>query len=357
MAKILIARLGSLGDILHALPAVTAIRQSLPDATIGWMVEERWSELLTAPGPKGDALSPQKPVVNLIHTVDTKRWRRRILHTSTLAELRGALRRVREVHYDLALDFQGSLKSSVLSSLSGVASVAGFADPRESAARMFYRSSHRFSRIGEHVIEQNHALAAQALKDCLAGKELKLPPPCLPSSPAAETSAQAEIMRLGIASFALATPGAGWGAKQWPAERFGEVARALARHNLKTLVNVAPGEEALGQAVVEASAGNAMAIRCTLGQLTALTRRARIFIGGDTGPLHLAAALGIPVVGLYGPTDPARTGPFGTKAITLRHPESKTTWSHHRTTEAGLLQISAEEVIGAARHLLGGTHA
>src|SRR5215472_15676578 len=99
MAKILIARLGSLGDILHALPAVTAIRQALPGATIGWLVEEGWSELLTAPGPKDDALSPQKPVVNLIHTVDTKRWRRRFFHASTLAELRGALRRAREVQY------------------------------------------------------------------------------------------------------------------------------------------------------------------------------------------------------------------------------------------------------------------
>jgi heptosyltransferase-1 len=152
-------------------------------------------------------------------------------------------------------------------------------------------------------------------------------------------------------------PGAGWGAKQWPAERFGAVAQALAKHNLKTLVNTAPGEEALAQAVATASGGNAFAINCTVGQLLALTRRARISLGGDTGPMHLAAALGIPVVALFGPTDPARTGPFSARAITLRHPESKTTFSHHRTPDAGLLQISAEEVIAAARHLLGGGHA
>jgi heptosyltransferase-1 len=98
-------------------------------------------------------------------------------------------------------------------------------------------------------------------------------------------------------------------------------------------------------------------VRCTIGQLIALTRRARIFIGGDTGPLHLAASLGIPAVALYGPTDPARTGPFGTNAIALRHPESETTFSHHRETEEGLLKITAEEVISAARHLLGGNDA
>ena len=357
MAKILIARLGALGDILHALPAVTGIRAALPEATIGWLVEEQWTELLTARGHKliPDATSPEKPLVNLIHTVDTKRWRKRFFHSSTRHELRGALRRVREVHYDLALDFQGAIKSALLASLSGVSTLAGFRDPRELASRILY--SHKFPRAGEHVIEQNHVLASQAMKKLFGIPELKLEAPELPRDPAADTWSQAEIMRQGIASFALVTPGAGWGAKQWPAERFGAVAQALARHNLKTLVNVAPSEEALGQAVVAASGGNAFLVNCTIGQLIALTRRARIAIGGDTGPLHLAAALGVPIIGLYGPTDPARTGPFSDKAIALRHPESVTTFSHHRKPDEGLLQIGTDEVIGAARHLLGGTRA
>jgi heptosyltransferase I len=296
--------------------------------------------------------------VNLIHTVDTKRWRRRFLHSSTRAELRGALRRVRNVRYDLALDFQGSIKSALLASWSGVRALAGFNDPREPAARIFY--SCRFPRAGEHVIEQNHSLASQAIKKHFGAPDLKLAAPdfpLLPHDPAAEAWAQAEIMRLGIASFALVTPGAGWGAKQWPAERFGAVAQALARHNLKTVVNTAPGEEALGQAVVEASGGSAFAVSCNIGQLIALTRRARIFLGGDTGPTHLAAALGVPVVALYGPTDPVRTGPFSDKAIALRHPQSITTFSHHRNPDQGLLQIGVDEVIGAARHLLGGGRA
>jgi heptosyltransferase-1 len=354
MAKILIARLGALGDILHALPAVTAIRAALPQATIGWVVEERWTELLTThnPKPSPEAVGPQKPVVNLIHTVDTRRWRQRILRPATLAEIRGALRRVREVQYDLAIDFQGAIKSGLLASLSGVRKVIGFETPREPAARVFY--SQRFPRKGEHVIEQNHALAAQALKEYLGGKELELIAPQLPCDPAAEAWAQAEVMRLGIASFSLMTPGAGWGAKQWPAERFAAVAQALSRHNLKTLVNAAPGEEALAQAVVDSSNGHAFVVGGNIGELIALTRRARIFIGGDTGPLHLACALGIPAVGLFGPTDPARTGPFGANTIALRHPESTTTFSHHRKPDAGLLQIGVEEVIGAARHLLGG---
>jgi heptosyltransferase-1 len=354
MAKILIARLGSMGDILHALPAATAIRAALPNATLGWLIEERWTELLTARGVKPDpqALSPQKPVVSFIHTVDTKRWRRRFLHHGTLGEMRGARRRVFAVHYDLVLDFQGAIKSAVLARWSGAEAVAGFRDPREPAARFFY--SQRFSRAGEHVIEQNHALAAQALRPFLDGKELKLIPPALPCDSAAEAWAQTEIARLGLATFALLNPGAGWGGKQWPPERFGAVAKALAQHNIKSLVNAPTGEEALARAVVESAGGHAFEIKCTIGQLVGLTRRARLFVGGDTGPMHLAAALNVPTVALFGPTEPERTGPFSPKAITLRHPQSKTTFSHDRQPDEGLVQIGAEEVIGAARYLLGG---
>lgn len=357
MAKILIVRLGAMGDILHALPAVTGIRAALPNATLGWLVEERWSELLTAQGRKASpsTISPKKPLVNHVHTIDTRRWRRHFFRASATAEILGAVKRVRKMNYDVALDFQGAIKSALLAKLSGSGNIAGFINPREPAARFFY--GQRFSRNGEHVIEQNHAMAALALKTYLGESELKLSAPQLPHDPMAESWTDSEIARLGIASFAIMNPGAGWGAKQWPPERFGEVARALASHNIKTLVNAAPGEEELGRAVLAASGGNAFELRCTIGQLIAITRRARIFIGGDTGPLHLASALGIPVVGLYGPTDPARTGPFGARAIALRHPESETTFSHHSETEAGLLKITADEVISAARHLLGGSDA
>ena len=357
MAKILIVRLGAMGDILHALPAATSIRAALPNATIGWLVEERWSELLTAQGRKATPynVSPQKPVVNNIHTLDTRRWRQHFFRPSATTEILGALRRVKKIDYDFALDFQGAIKSGIFAKLGGAKILAGYADPRESATRYFYRKA--LLRQGKHVIEQNLALANEALHPVLGGRELKLLAPQLPVDPTAEAWADSEIGRLGIASYAIVNPGAGWGAKQWPAERYGEVAKALALHNVKTLVNASAEEGDLARAVVNASGGNAFELRCTIGQLIALTRRARILIGGDTGPLHLAAALEIPVVGLYGPTDPERTGPFGARAIALRHPESETTFSHHRAVEAGLLKISAEEVIAAARHLLGGGNA
>ncbi|HWS16822.1 MAG TPA: glycosyltransferase family 9 protein [Candidatus Elarobacter sp.] len=353
MAKILIVRLGAMGDILHALPAVTAIRDALPKATIGWLVEERWSELLTAQGRKAspNTVSPQKPLVNNIHTVDTRRWRQHFFRPSATTEIVGALKRVRKIDYDFALDFQGAIKSGFFARLGGARIVAGYADPRESGTRFFYNKT--LQRRGDHVIQQNLALAIEALQPVLGGRELQLEAPRLPVDPTAEAWADSEIARLGIASYAIVNPGAGWGAKRWPPERFGEVARALAAHNIKTLVNASADESELACTVVRASGGNAFELRCTIGQLIALTRRARIFVGGDTGPLHLAAALEIPVVGLFGPTDPGRTGPFGTRSIALRHPESETTSSHHREAEIGLLKISAEEVISAARHLLG----
>jgi heptosyltransferase-1 len=357
MAKILIVRLGAMGDILHALPVATGIRAAMPNATIGWLIEERWSELLTAQGRKASpsTISPKKPLVNHVYTLDTRRWRKHFFRPSATAEILGAMRRVRKMNYDIAIDFQGSIKSALFGMYGGANTLAGFLTPREPGARFFYRK--RFPRGGEHVIEQNHAMAVQALRPVLDGRELKLLAPLLPADPAAEAWADSEITRMGIASFAIINPGAGWGAKQWPPERFGEVARALAAHNIKSLVNAAADEAGLARAVVESSGGHAFELRCTIGQLIALTRRARIFVGGDTGPLHLAAALEVPVVGLYGPTDPARTGPFGAMSIALRHPESETTFSHHRESEAGLLKITTEEVISAARHLLGRGHA
>src|SRR5579884_1100287 len=164
MAKILIVRLGAMGDILHALPTATAIRNAFPDATIGWLVEERWSELLTGQGRKAspNLVSPQKPVVNNVHTIDTRRWRAHFYQPSATSEVMGALKRVRKTGYDIALDFQGAIKSGLFARLGGTGAVAGFVNPRESGASMFYRK--KFSRSGDHVIEQNLALAAEALK-------------------------------------------------------------------------------------------------------------------------------------------------------------------------------------------------
>jgi len=128
----------------------------------------------------------------------------------------------------------------------------------------------------------------------------------------------------------------------------------LAEDGVKSLVNFGPGEQELAHRVAEASQGAAQPISCTLTQLIALTRQAKLFIGGDTGPLHLAASLNVPVVGIYGPTDPERNGPFGTSSIVLRSESSITSHKRRQTTEEGLLEIGPEQVVMTARELLRG---
>jgi heptosyltransferase-1 len=152
--------------------------------------------------------------------------------------------------------------------------------------------------------------------------------------------------------FVILNPGAGWGAKQWPAERYAKVARVLGDEGYQSLVNFGPGEEELAKIVVAEGGGHAFCAQLSVLELTAIARRARLYIGGDTGPTHLAAMLRLPVVAIFGPTDPARNGPYGTKCVVLRDPSSVTSHKRVRETEPGLLSISTDQVLDAARELL-----
>jgi heptosyltransferase-1 len=156
----------------------------------------------------------------------------------------------------------------------------------------------------------------------------------------------------GFGEFAIVNPGAGWGAKRWPPERYGLVARELAKLGLRSVVNCGPGEDSLAREAEAASEGVAKAVRCSISELIVLTRRAKLFVGGDTGPLHLAAALRVPVVAIFGPTDPSRNGPYGTRSIVLRNPESVTSHARRAQPEEGMLEIDVQEVVTAAKRLL-----
>lgn len=343
--SVLVVRLSSMGDVIHALPAVSALRAALPDSRIGWVVEERWSELLCARGHSLDGpLSEQRPLADRVHWVRTKQWRKNPLAPATWRDLRGSLGAVRRAQYASAIDFQGAIRSAVIARWSGTREIVGFANPREAPARWFYTRSVRTQHT--HVIEQNLELAAEFTGNGAAHSAI------LPRDPAAEIWCERYRAENKIGKIVLLNPGAGWGAKQWPPERYGILARELGRGGFTILVNYGPGEENLARTVENDSAGAARAVQCSIGELIALTRRASLFVGGDTGPLHLAAALQVPVVAIFGPTDPARNGPFGTRSVVLRNPESVTSHARRAEAEAGLLQISAEEALAAARHLL-----
>jgi heptosyltransferase I len=346
--RILIVRLSAMGDVIHTLPAAAALRESFPQATIDWLIEERWAELLCAPGaPRRGPRSAQRPLVDNIHTVKLVQWRKSLLTLATVQQIATVWNDVRDTRYDIAIDLQSAIRSAVLARFSGAREVFGAAEPRESPASLFY--TRQAITYGTHVVEQTVSLIAS-----LAQRNLKIPAAALPCDPASETRMSEMLAEQNIQNFAIMNPGAGWGAKRWPAERYGQVALALAQQGVRSIINYGPGEESLAQTVQAASDSTALAWKCSLSQLIALTRRARIFIGGDTGPMHLAAALRIPVVAIFGPTDPARNGPYGTRSIVLRNPASLTTHARISRPDAGLLEIGTDAVVAAARDLLAG---
>ena len=197
-----------------------------------------------------------------------------------------------------------------------------------------------------HVVDQNLELCSAMTRAPLTAADFDLP-----RSPQAEGWCKEALKSIG--KFAILNPGSGWGAKCWPAERFAEVARRLRACGIASIINYGPGEDELANSVAKLSDSAAHPMFCTISQLVALTRRASLFIGGDTGPLHLAAALKIPVVALFGPTDPARNGPYGTPSVILRRAVSVTSYSHVAEPDPGLQSITVDEVVRAASQLLG----
>ena len=348
--RILIVRLSAMGDVIHALPSVHALRERFPQAFVGWLVEERWAELLCAPGfPRRGPRSARRPLVDEVHTVKLSSWGKSLLSLSTLQRIATVWNDVREAQYDIAADLQGAMRSALLARVSGARVIYGAAEPRESPASMWY--TRKAVEHGRHVIEQNLSVA-----EAIGGIRRNAPAAdtsCdLPRDPLAEARISERLEKLGIGDFAILNPGAGWGAKRWPAERYGKVARGLADLGLQSIINYGPGEEELVCAAGSASEGVAHPMSCTLTELIALTRRARLFVGGDTGPLHLAAALRVPVAAIYGPTDPARNGPYGTRSIVLRSAASVTSHARRAEVDEGMLGIGSEAVVEAASRLL-----
>ncbi len=281
--RVLIVRLGALGDIVHTVPLAAALRRGLPSAAaIDWVADERHAGLL-----------------EMVPGLD----RRIVLRTRSVPTLAAWLalgRSLRAVAYDVALDVQGLGKSALVARLSGARRVVGLGAPflRERWARWLYTETADPGR-GPHVVDRNLGiLGALGLDDREWAFPLRLPAP-----PAIEAPRGACV---------VLNPNAAWSTKRWPPERYGAVARHVRRvHGLPCVVIWGPADEARAAAVVAASGGTAVpAPRTDLVELASLLRSAALVVSGDTGPLHLAAALGTPVVGLYGPSDPDRNGPW-----------------------------------------------
>ena len=329
--RILIVRVGAMGDVLHALPAVAALRAALPAAHLGWAVDPRWAPLLRS-------RTEDAPYVDTIHLVNTRQW----TATNFLPQVLKLRHELRAERYDMAVDLQGSIRSAIISRLANSEQITGSASPREKPARFLY--TQRVELASANVIDQAAELLASA-----SDRKIEPAKTTLPLDPEAE----AWVVNHARTPFVLIAPTAGWGAKEWPPDRYIALIERLQREGHRVLLNAAP-LRTVGVSHDIAQASGAEVLPSTLPQMIALIRRADLVVGGDTGPVHLAAALGRPTLALFGPTDPARNGPLfpGARTITLRHPASRT--DHHRTpvTDAGLKQISVEEVFEAASALL-----
>lgn len=290
--RFLVVRLGSLGDIVHTIPAVAALRRHYPAARIDWVVEPQYV-----------------PVLSLVKGVDDAVP---VALRGGLGSALAAIGRLRRVRYDAAIDLQGLIKSALLARAVGARRTIGFSTPhlRESLASMFY--SEAADPGGRtHVVEKSlAALASVGVEDVGVTFPLDIP-----------QTAAADVVagQVGEGGYAVINPGAAWPNKRWPAERFGALAATLrARLGLRSLVLWGPDEQPLAEAVVGHAGGAAtVAPPTSIVDLFAVLQRARVLISGDTGPLHIGAAVGTPVVALFGPTFPERNGPWSPEGISI----------------------------------------
>jgi lipopolysaccharide heptosyltransferase I len=333
--RFLIVRLGSLGDVVHAVPAAAALRHTFPSARIDWMVDPRYVELL-ALVESIDTVIPIDP--------------RALARAGQRGAMLRAIRGLRRTRYDAVIDLQGLLKSAVLSRAAGGARTVGFprAHLREPAARFLYTHAPD-PGTSAHVVHKNLALlAAVGVTDRRLHFPINVP---------RAGAVQAVAARLSGRGFAIINPGAAWPNKRWPAGRFGAIAAAILRDlGLPSVVLWGPDEESLAAQVVAASSGAAeMAPATTIADLVALTRAARLMVSGDTGPLHVAGAMGTPIVALFGPTYPERNGPWAADDITLSRVGQCVCLYERQCRRAApcIADIGVEEVAAAIRRRMG----
>lgn len=304
-SRVLVVRLGAMGDILHTLPAVASLKQSFPQSHISWVVEPKWTALLQG-----------NPFVDEIISVDRR----------SLRSILALRRKLRRQPCEFAVDFQGLIKSAVAAAFARPERIYGFdrSAVREKPACLFY--SRMIKPLSAHIVDRNLELAAGA-GACNIVRSFWIP-------------AGHPEGNLPEGDFVLANPAAGWPGKQWPLEHYAKLGAMLeAECGLPLVLNGAQKIDV---------AGTYSHISGLPGLIDA-TRRAVAVVGVDSGPMHLAASLGKPGVAIFGPTDPARNGPYGTTIAVLRSPRAQTTYERSPKVDESMRAIGAEEVFAALK--------
>jgi heptosyltransferase I len=302
---ILVLRMGAMGDIVHTLPAVASLKHSIPNSRVAWLVDSKWAPLLEA-----------NPFVDTVVEFDR----------GSLTALAASLRRLRASRYDLAIDFQGLVKSGLAAALARPERIFGFdrSQVRERGAALFY--SRQVRATAAHVVDRNLELAAAAgATSVLTAFPLPSGEPEHPLPPG---------------PYVFAAPMAGWLSKQWPLEYYKRLAKRLKQElNFTLVLNGPPAACSL-----LASVPDAWAHVSGIKGLIDAVRRATAVVGVDSGPLHLGAALNKPGVAIFGPTDPARNGPYGAGFTVLRSPSAATSYKRRQEIDPSMRAISADQV-------------
>ena len=334
--RFVVVRLGSLGDIVHTFPAVAGLRESFPSAEIVWLTHPRWKELV-----ESSALAAE------IWETETRSYQ----------SLREIIGRVRKRRFTIAIDYQGLWKSAALPFFGGVSCRVGFSSQtiREFGVPILYTDRVHVTKT--HIADQNGELSLRA------GARSGVAPVAL-AVPSIQEAFVLQLLRgFAIERYVVLSPGGGWRSKCWPPDRYGALCKKIRDTlGIRCVLNHGPGEDDLVSAVKAASGeADPIAYNGSLGQLMALLRNATCIVGGDTGPLHLAAAFGTPVVGIFGPTDPARNGPYRTgnrpatvspADIVLRSPHALTTYKRGDQPAPSILEIAVDSVFNAVRQLV-----
>jgi len=326
--RFLVVRLGSLGDIVHTFPAVAALRATFPKAEIAWLTHPRWKLLVGTSG-----------LASQIWTVETR----------SFASVRETISKTRKANFSAAIDYQGLWKSASLPFLSRVPRRIGFSSEtiREFGVPLLYTDRVRASAT--HIAEQNGELSLRAgACDPVTKFSLRVPEQ-------GECAIRDFLRPNSLDRYIVLSPGGGWRSKCWPAQRFGALCHRIhSSLGLRCVINYGPGEEQLASTVQSASGDTApLLYNGDLSSLMALLRNAVCIVGGDTGPLHLAVALGTPAVAIFGPTNPARNGPYPPGDIVLRASNVATTHAREEETHPSLLSIEVDAVFDAVCRRIG----
>ncbi len=341
--KLLIIKLSSIGDIVHTLPALAKIRREMPGASISWAVEQSSAEILRG-----------NPLIDELIEIDTRSKRKLNSIDDVLIDLGRQITELRQRSFDVAIDFQGLLKSAFVAKLARSERRFGFgrSELREPASRFLLTDTVETPEK-VHVIRKNLALADAALGLTPDDAE-----PEFPISTGDSHRAEAEAVAAAAGEgFVLLNPAGGWPTKLWSAEKFGRLAELIAeRLGMPSVVSTAPNETALAMRVLGTS-GSARVVTTepTLKGFFEIARRARVYVGGDTGPTHLAIAAGCPVVGIFGPTEWWRNGSLRIGDICVERTDIGCRVDCHRRSCSNwiCMDIDVETVFGAVAKRIG----